>query len=60
MLLREGGKGHCYPENPSQCMETAPVPVVVAPTIGRSHHRTHSEPIHRRPGKGRFIPTYLV
>ena len=60
MLLREAGQGHCHPENPTQHMETTPVLVVIAPTIGRSHHRTHSEPIHRNPSEGRFLPTYLV
>ena len=60
LLLKEGGKGHCHPKNPTQHMETSLVLVVVTPTIGRSHHRTRSEPIHRRPGGGRFLPTYSV
>ena len=60
MLLQKGGKGHCHPENPSQHMETATVLVVVAPTIGRSHHHTHSEPNHHHPSGGIFLPTYSV
>ena len=58
MLLQEGGQGHCHLRNPSQHMETTPVLVDIVPTIGRSHHRKDSEPIHRRPDGGRFLPTY--
>ena len=60
MFLQEGGQGHCHPRNPSQHMETAPVLVSVTPTIGRSHRHKHSELIQRRPGRGIFLPTYLV
>ena len=60
MLLHEGRRGHCHPENPSQHMEIAPVLVAVAPTIGRSHHPKHSEPIHCHPSGGIFLPTYSV
>ena len=60
MLLQEGGQGHCHLENPSQHMETNPMLVVVVPTIGRSHHHIHFESIHRRPGEGKFLPTYSV
>ena len=35
MLLLEGGQGLDHLKNPSQHMETAPVLVVVIPTIGR-------------------------
>ena len=58
MLLLEGGQGHCHPGNPSQHMETAQVLVVFAPTIGRSHHCTHFEPIHCHAEEGRFLPNY--
>ena len=60
MLLQEGGQGHCHPENPSQHMKTAPVLVVVSPTIGIIHHHKQSEPIHRHPSGGIFLPTYSV
>ena len=60
MILQEGGQGHCNPENPSQHMEIAPMLVVVAPTISRSHHGIHSKSIHRIPGRGIFPPTYSV
>ena len=60
MLLLEGGQALDHLENPSQHMETALVMVSVTPTIGRSHHHTHSELIHRCHGEGIFIPTYLV
>ena len=60
MLLQEGRQVHCHPVNPTQHMENTPMLVAVTPTIGRSHHCTHSEPIHYRPGGGIFLPTYLV
>ena len=58
MLLQEGVQGHCHPENPTQHTKTAPVLVAIAPTIGRSHHRANSEPIHHRPREG-FCPHLL-
>ena len=60
VLLQEGGKGHCHPRNPSQFMETAPMLLVVVPTISRIHNRRHSELSHRRPGGEIFLPTYSV
>ena len=60
MLLQEGGKGRCHLENLVQHMETVPVLVPVAPTKSKSRHRIHSEPIHRLPRGGKFIPTYSV
>ena len=60
MLLREGGQGHCHPVNPYQHMETTPMLVVVAPTIGRIHHHKHSELIHHSPSGEIFLPTYSV
>ena len=60
MLLQEGGQGQCHLENLSQHMETTPMLVAITPTISRSRHCIHSEPIHYLPGGGRFIPTYSV
>ena len=60
MLLLEGGQGLDHLGNPSQHMETALVLIAVIPTIGRNHHRRHSEPSHHRPGEVKFLRTYLV
>ena len=42
MLLLEGGQGLDHLENPCRHTETSLVPVAVAPTRCRSHHRIHS------------------
>ena len=60
VLLLEGGQGHCHLENTSHHMETAPVLAAAIPTISRSHRHRHSEPSHRHPGEGKFLPTYSV
>ena len=60
MLLQEGGQGRCHLRNLSQHMEIVLVLVAVTPTISRSRHHIHSEPIHRLPSGGRFPPTYSV
>ena len=58
MLLLEGGQGLGHLENPCRHMETALVPVAVAPTRYRIHHRTHYALCLLLLDEGRCLPIY--
>ena len=60
MLLLEGGQGLDHLKNPCQHMETSLVPVAVAPTRYRSHHRIHSALCLLLLTRGRCLPIRLA
>ena len=58
MLLLEGGQGLDHLENPCRHMETALVPVAVAPTRYRNHHHIHYAMCLLLLDGGRCLPIY--
>ena len=57
MLLLEGGLGRDHLGNLARCMETAPMPAPVIPTMNRNHHHTCSILHLLLLDGGRYLPT---